>query len=474
VVQFHRSLPLLFVLACGCEKPFLARDGTVIFPENGAHGAAVVTANGLEYHDTNDIPQPVVLRDANEPWRAPIGFILPQSGRFTRTSSPTILATQGLGIVLRPSDTRVPSWGGEVLVRIDVIAPAAEGTARFGENVAIVVDGAGEDTLHLVDVALGQLSSRDRVAIVDANGARTILPAVPATHRSMAVAAVEHRMGLPSRVHASENIAGALRLARTLFPGQGARRVLFLGDRPGQAAYAPELRAELTRFMRDGAIVNVVGTSVGSDFAALSAIGAIGTGATAADPDLAVRERAVRAAFPEAGLLTYRDVKLTFEGTPAPSHVLEATGGDVVWRLEAGELAIGDVHAGEARTEVVRVTVPSWVPGEPFTFRVTAHVHDVGLHIDRDFAAELPCTYDDDIERIADSRHGDVIAYASALATMKRLDAAFAGDGVIRAGGLRAIAEMHARSMELFARDMHDFAALEQAHFLQAILRTHE
>jgi hypothetical protein len=114
------------------------------------------------------------------------------------------------------------------------------------------------------------------------------------------------------------------------------------------------------------------------------------------------------------------------------------------------------------------------VPGEPFTFRVTAHLHDVGLSVEREFAAELPCTYDDDIERIADSRHGDVIAYASALATMKRLDAAFAGDGVIRAGGLRSIAEMHARSMELFARDMHDFAALEQAHFLQALLRTHE
>src|SRR5262249_30825774 len=131
-----------------------------------------------------------------------------------------------------------------------------------------------------------------------------------------------------------------------------------------------------------------------------------------------------------------------------------------------------DVHAGEARTEIVRVTVPAWVPAEPFTFRVTAHVHDVSLNADRDFSAELPCIYDDDIERIADSRHGDVIAYASALATMKRLDAAFAGEGVIRSGGLRRIAEMHARSMELFARDMHDFAALEQAHLLQALLAT--
>jgi hypothetical protein len=446
----------------------------VIFPEHGARGAAVVTANGLEYRDTNDVPTPVVLRDANEPWRAPIGFILPQSGRFTRTSSPTLLATTGLGIVLRPSDTRVPSWGGEVLVRIDVIAPAAEGTARFGENVAIVVDGAGEDALHLLDVALGQLSSRDRVTIVDARGPRTIVPVMPASHRSMAVAALEHRLSLPARARAREDIAGAMRLASLAFPDRGARRVLFLGDRPGQAAYAPELREELTRSMRDGTIVSVVGTSAASDFAALSAIGVIGTGATTAEPDLATREHAVREAFPASGLLVYRDVTLTFEGTPAPSHVLEASGGDVTWRLEAGELGIGEVHAGEARTEVVRVTVPAWVPGERFTFRVTAHVHDVALHVDRDFVAELPCTYDDDIARIAESRHGDVIAYASALATMKRLGAAFTGDGVIRAGGLRAIAQMHARSMALFARDMHDFAALEQAHLLQALLRAQE
>jgi hypothetical protein len=163
-------------------------------------------------------------------------------------------------------------------------------------------------------------------------------------------------------------------------------------------------------------------------------------------------------------------VTLTFEGTPAPSHVLEASGGEVSWRLESGELALGDVHAGEARTEVVRVTVPAWVPGEKFAFTVTLRTHDVMLRQDRGFAAELPCVYDDDIERIANSRHGDVIAYASALATLKRLDAAFVGEGIARAGGLRRIAQMHAESMALLARDTHDFAIGEQADILKALL----
>jgi hypothetical protein len=184
------------------------------------------------------------------------------------------------------------------------------------------------------------------------------------------------------------------------------------------------------------------------------------------------RLEAVRSAIPQAGLTTFRDVRLTFEGSPAPSHVIEASGGDARWMLDGGVLALGNVRAGEARTEVLRVSVPAWVPGEAFRFTVTAHVDDLAWGGPRDFTAEVPCVYDDDIESIAKSRHGDVIAYASALATLRRLDRAFIGDEVDRAGGLRRIAEMHARSMQLLARDTRDFATQEQADMLTALLST--
>jgi len=46
---------------CACSRPFLARDGTLIFPEKGAHGASVVTANGIEFHDVADVPDRVVV-----------------------------------------------------------------------------------------------------------------------------------------------------------------------------------------------------------------------------------------------------------------------------------------------------------------------------------------------------------------------------------------------------------------------------
>ena len=451
----RRGLLLTLTLAAtalGCERPQLAKDGTFYFPEKGAHGASVLTANGVEYRDRDDVPQRIVTRDPNEPWRAPIGFILPRDGRFTQTSKPHVLATPGLAIVLRPSDTRVPSWGGEVLVRVDVIAPAAEGTARWGENVALVVDGEGPDTIALADVALEQLAGRDRVAIVVVRGARVVVPAMPASNRSMATAALRSHLRARAGV-APRDVSGALAAAaQAVSSGKVTQRVLLLTDH----ALGPDEIAAVARLAERGIQI--------------SSVSSVGQGAS----DLADRAEAVREAIPAAGVTTFRSVHLTFEGTPAPSHVLEASGGEARWRLDAGEVVLGNVRAGEARTEVLRVSVPPWVPNEEFRFTVTAHVDDLNWGGPREFTSDVPCVYDDDIERIAKSRHGDVIAYASAMATLRRLDKAFIGEDVSRAGGLRKIATLHARSMQLLARDTHDFATQEQADMLVALLAATE
>lgn len=442
---------LLALAAAGCERPYFGRDGTVTFPQAGARGAAVLTANGVEYRDREDVPQRIVVRDPNEPWRAPIGFILPKDGRFTVASAPHVLATTGLSIVLRPSDTRVPSWGGEVLVRVDVIAPAAEGTARWGENVAIVVDGDGPDAVVLADTALAQLAGRDRVTIIDAHGARTIVPLMPAANRSMVVAALS--MHLKRRARPARELGRAVREAGAAIATSTAtdvtQRVVVLGEGPVDDGGV----AEIAKLTERGVQVAKVATR-------------------GPDEERGDRIEAVRSAIPQAGLTTFRDVRLTFQGTPAPSHVIEASGGDARWMLDGGVLAIGNVRAGEARTEILRVSVPAWVPGESFRFTVTAHVDDIAWGGPRDFSADVPCVYEDDIEAIAKSRHGDVIAYASALATLRRLDRAFVGDDVDRAGGLRRIAEMHARSMQLLARDTRDIATQEQADMLAALLKT--
>lgn len=432
----------MLALACGCARPILARDGTLVFQEKGAGGASVLTANGLEFHDVTDVPRRIVVRDPYEPWRAPLGFLLPANGRFTKTSVPSLVATNGLAVVLRPSDTRVPSWGGEMLVRLDVLAPAAPGTARWGEDVAIVLDGRGEDTRALAAAALSRLGGRDRVVVTDSAGAHMVVPPMPASNRSLILAAIERRLASPpdARVEPARAVARAL----AAISRGTLRRVLVLSEAGVDA--------------RDEAL-----RGLGEEMVPLSVVPTRGD-------DLDARRGYVDAFVPASGDAAFGDVVLGFDGTPAPSHVLEASGGDARWQLEGGDLALGDVRAGDERAEVVRVTIPAWTPGEAYTLHVTVRFDDVARHGEhRTMRVDLPCTYDDDVARLAESRHGDVIAYASALATLARLDASFLGGGHTP-GDLRPVARMHARSLGMLARDMHDPAAAAQAALLEALL----
>jgi hypothetical protein len=465
------SLAALVSLACGCGGPMLANDGTVVFPEQGTHGATVVTANGVEFHDSSDVPKRIVRRDANEPWRAPIGFILPSNGRFTKTSSPTVLASRGVAIAIRPSDTRVPSWGGEVLMRVDVIAPAAEGTARKGERIAILLDGRGQDTHTLAGFALAQLASRDRIAVFE--GGHAVVPLMPASHRSLALAAIDKRISVAATggdLGAALGRAEATMQIKIPDDKPAAQRVLVLTD--GRAEISSAVEAQINKMAGEGISVSVVATAPFMGSTKIADVAMAGGGVVGMARALDSRVSSVKSAIPPAGELDFENMTLTFEGIPSPSHVIEASGGDVVWRLDAGELDLGDMHAGEARTEIIRISVPAWVPGEPFSFRVSAHYRSMleDGQPQREMRASIPCTYDDNIERIANSRHGDVIAYASALATLRRLDAAFVGTGVDNAGGLMRLAKLHARSMTLLARDTKDPAITEQAEILNALL----
>jgi hypothetical protein len=469
VVLVRFGVAVLALSCAACEAPILARDGTLVFQESGARGAAVLTANGVEFHDRRDVPKKVNVRDPSEPWRAPVGFILPSDGRLTKTSRPTILATTGLAITLRPSDTRVPSWGGEVLVRVDVAAPAAQGSARWGEDIAIVIDGRGDETTALVNVVLGQLSGRDRVMIVDSLGPRVVVPMMPASHRSLALAALDKHLSAPGAT--AHDLPRALDAARGALSINTLRRIVLLSERRTDTPLDPALAAALARIHDAHASFIAASTSPHGSPGAFSTIAGQAGGVWSADQSYDARAYAIKDAVPAAGNLAYGEVVVRFAGTPAPSHVLEASGGDVRWRLDAGELAIGDVRAGDARTEVVRVSVPSWQPGDKFTFTATVEANDAARAGERRrFSADIPCVYDDDIERIAKSRNGDVIAYASALATLKRLDAAFVGANVAGSGGLYRIARMQARSLFDLGRDMHDGSSMEQALILSALL----
>ena len=424
-----------------CAKPFLAKDGQLVFQESGAHGAAVITANGVEFHDREDIPQRVIARDVNDPWKAPIGFILPASGRFTQTSAPLTIASQGIVIVLRPSDTRVPSWGGEMLVRADVHVVAAP-SGRDAEHVAVVVDGDEAESVELVEAALGQLGAMDKVAVIDARGPRVVVPTMPATHRSLALAATIER--IKPELPQPSDLEKALVLARATVGNVGARRVLVLS---GKAAKAPSFAVSTAMFDMQSE----------------------GIAARAFDPTDVSAKISVRTFVPPAGAVVFRDFTLEFAGDPQPSHVLESSSGPATWVLDGGFISLGDLHAGEARAEVLRISVPAWVPGSTYHLRVSASAIDASTNVLRTFESELTAVYDEDIERIAESRNGDVIAYASALATLHRLGAAFFGE-VVEHEGLDKLARMQARSLVALAKDFPDRGFAEDAAVLNALL----
>jgi hypothetical protein len=118
----------------------------------------------------------------------------------------------------------------------------------------------------------------------------------------------------------------------------------------------------------------------------------------------------------------------------------------------------------------MRVSTPSFRAGARFLLRVTTTAVDAVTGKQRSFPLEIPFVFDDDLERIADSRHGDVIAYASALATMDRLHEAFIGAAKDKKGLLQ-LAQLQVKSLSALAKDFPDRGFAEDAAVFQSLLQ---
>lgn len=471
---------LAAIASLGCAPPVLSRDGQLVFAQGGARGATVLTANGVEFIDRADIPKPVIRRSANEPWRPATGFLLPPDGVWRETSKPVAVSGHGLAVVLRASDALFPSWGGEILLRIDAVVPAAAfpdaaPSLRPAKKLVIIVDGHGPNTAPLVRVAIDNLGERDRVAIVDTARPRTIMPLVPGTHRTLLGAAVERVAGSdnpPAEPH--RDLASALAIARGWLTARTAgplglvRHVLVITDGAGviEGAHSDRITPEIRALTAAGARLTGIGSSDRVRRGDLAALG----------PDIfagglfAEREDAVARAVPPPGSIALRDVSLVVSSVPAPLRVVELSGGSSALALESDRIHLGDLYAGEARTEVARVAIPVWVPGEPLEITVTAAYTDAATGTPLSASSTIRGLYSNDIERIAKSRHGDVIAYASALAMVRRLHRAFAGSMVDEIGGLRTMVAWQAHSLGVLARVERDPALATQAEILATLL----
>jgi hypothetical protein len=210
-------------------------------------------------------------------------------------------------------------------------------------------------------------------------------------------------------------------------------------------------------------------TTVATDHVDPGALASIGGGPGGAAP-LDDRKDIVDRAVPPPGEVVLDDVTLSTSSVPAPARMIEVSGGDAALGLYADHLSLGQVYAGEARTEVARVALPPWVPGETLDLTLTATYRDLHSGRAESAHATLRCRYSDDVEQIARARHGDVIAYASALAMVRRLHRAFLGSELDRPGGVRRLATLQATTLADLARQQHDQALAAQAEMLSTLL----
>lgn len=472
------ALSLVVAAPAGCAPPVLTRDGKLVFAEGGAaRGASVLTANGVEYLDVSEVPAPVIRRSADEPWRPSTGFLLPRGGIWRETSRPVAVSGPGLAVVLRASDRLVPSWGGEILVRLDALVPMTAFPAaatRPPRALVVVIDGRSPNIAPLVEVALDNLGQRDRAMIIDAAPARAVLPLLPGSNRTL-LGAAALRVTARRDDAAGRDLAGALALARAqLAPAQGraarddevTRQVLVITDGAGVASGDARLRREVEELRARGVRVTAVGAPDRLGPEALRPLGE----EVYAGRSFEEREDAVAEAVPPPGEVVLDDVELTFASTPAPLRVIELSGGQSALTPETHRIFLGELYAGEARTEVARVAVPVWVPGEPLEIEVSATYRDVASGERLRSRSVIHCRYSSDVGRIADARHGDVIAYASALAMVRRLHRAFLGSEVDRVGGLRPMVAWQARSLAAMGKAQRDPALSSQAEILRTLL----
>jgi hypothetical protein len=469
------GLALAALAASGCSPPSLTRDGQLVFSERG-RGAAVLTADGLEIIDPGTVVTPRVRKSAYDPWTPPLGFLLPPDGVLRRTSKPTILQGRGLAVVVRASDRLAPTWGGELLVRVDVIVPSeafpeAKLTVRRPCLLAVILDDDGMGSLPLVDAALSRLGERDRVTLIEASRAgRLIVPPVPGTHRTLLSGATERVLASrASRPRERRALADALLLAeRTLALRRPLdARVLLVTDGLGVAADVGRVARQVRALRRMGARVVVAASS---DRVERSLLGALGD--AVADDAIVGLEDAERAlgvlrALPPPGAPVLTDVELAFSSAPAPARIVEASGGRAALTLEEDYLALGTLRAGEARTEVVRLALPVWTPGEPYRLTIEARYRDRATGSRLLARGRVRLMYDEDLAKLAQERHGDVIADASALAMVRRLERAMVRDDQL--GSLEALVHRQASSLSVLAERTGDSALGRQAEALATL-----
>jgi hypothetical protein len=450
----------ILLLGCwlsACATPTLTADGQWVFSA-GKPGAVVLTANGVEFRDNSAVPRPKPRSDPFEPWEAPTGFLVPTSGRFTKLAPRYQIAGPGLSMEVRASDRWVPSWGGEVFLMVHISNPVQP--KRKAHSLVVVMDGDSEDQRSLLHTALATLRSSDRLALVDAHGAQVLVPPISHAFGSMIRAAAEKRVQERSK-KARRRLLGALQTANQLLaqePSGNIRQLIIISDGGGIGNDGQAIRSQVGRILKTGVKVSAVTSRALPD----ETIRVFGY-KKFVQVSLNNQQEAMDTLVFPASPVALTTMELHVSGVPAPVHVLNASEGVAYSTLEEDVIPLTNLHQGEQKSVMIRLVAPVWVPRERMELQVDISYQWRGELYQQSIA--VPLRYSDRLAQLADDRHADVLAQASALSVLGLMpNDAFGGRRA-----LQNLLKIEASSLEQLANERSRPPLRAQAELLHSL-----
>jgi hypothetical protein len=453
---------------CNTLSARFTREGMLAI---GPRNAAVAGQAGTEGpHDDANPPERHVSRSAFDTWRPPPLGVLPPGMVLHNTSVPVQLVAGNVALTLRSSDRLVPAWGGDVYVRVDLLGGGAAEQVPPRDLVVLVDTREASAVARARRIAASlfeTLHGTDRGALIATTGwGQVLVPLMPAAAGPLLI---ERARAL--EVRGGEDLASAVGRAVPMLAGHEAGRIRRLVVLSGSGEFiSGEARQWIEVALRLGAEVRLAPLlpAASRRFEALSAVtDAIALPVLPTD-DAHEREAIEElSALPPARLVA-EDMTLVVESLPGPLHLIEVSGATPIWTPSGGEVPLGEVRAGEARTVVLRGRVPAWRPGAEYELALRVRYRDDGgaHEVGRIFHAR----YSGSPSEQAGSRAGDVLQYVSLLNTMSRFQAALARHDMATLLSVREPAALQARSLQYYAREHHDPIMLAQAELMLDLL----
>ena len=415
-------------------------------------------------------PPPHVARSAFDRWRPADVGILPTTSLRERPAVPVLVSAGPLEFSLRFSDGRAPAWGGDTYVRVDLRARGTD--SRPPRDLAVLIDTRDDFALRrarrIAAELFETLREGDHGALISTDDGGRIR--VPLLSFGAAPLLIARTRELEARGNDDFRMAIERSIAMLTNRGEHVVKLVVLSADGG--LITGETLAALAS--AQDANVEVVLVPLTEAAARRFEPAALRSGAIALER-VPANERAERALVDELSTLpptepVATNVSIVYEAVPAPSHLIDVYGGASAWTPSGGEIPLGAVRPGDARTLVLRVGVPAHPSEGSFEPMVRVRWQDtLGPH---EVRTSIPLTYASRPAERDGARAGDVLHYVSMLGTITAIHRAIEAGDQRSLDAMQSSASEQSQSMLTFANERGDRVMAAQARLLRELLAT--